>query len=154
MTALQLGFNPAITQTDVVLGPSLPVGDWLTTVIHTSLFTNKRAATDEVPEGATDPQGYWGDSFFSDSSLNSSYGSLLWTLRREKFVNNLEDRVRDMCLDALQWLIRDQHVRWLDVITTRNPGSSRVDIVVQYKRVGMGSHHTVIEQREFVNYAT
>ncbi len=148
MTALQLGFNSAITQTDVVLGQSLPVGDWLTTVIHTSLFTNKRAANDELPEGVTDPQGYWGDSFFSDS-----YGSLLWTLRREKFVNNLEGRVRDMCLDALQWLVRDKHVSWLDVITTRKPGSSRVEIIVQYKRGLTGQQNNVQEQREFFNHA-
>jgi len=130
-------------QTDISNGQQLAHDDWITTVIYTSLFTNKRAQNDEVPDDVSDPQGYWGDMFF-----NESYGSLLWTLRREKIINNLEGRVRTMCLDALAWLLRDNHIESLEVTTERVRGSSRIDILIQYTRDGIAQ-----EQRESFNAA-
>lgn len=108
-----LGMHFAIGGADLIPGRRLVTGDWLETVIFTSLFTDAQAPADLVPAGEF-RGGYWGDTF-SERSL----GSLLWTLRREKITQKVLMRARDICLDALVWLLDAQHIAGIDVATDR-----------------------------------
>ncbi len=110
---IALGMSYGVTSGDVLLGKTLTTGDWLATLVYTSLFTDARAAADEVPAGETSRGGYWGDAF-SERSL----GSLLWTLRREKLTPPVLLRVRDICLQALVWLLDAGHITAVDVQTS------------------------------------
>src|SRR5579875_2938906 len=61
-------------------GAQLARGDDLITSVAISLFTDRIAnADDPIPDGSTDPRGWWGD-------LDETYpiGSRLWLLDRSK----------------------------------------------------------------------
>ncbi len=119
MSALPAVFNTELLTGDLgcIDGAKMPEADWLQTVIYTHLFTNKRDA--EQSEG-----GHWGDMFY-----DNSFGSLLWTLRREKLTQKTLSSARDICLDALNWLLKLDHVSALDVVVTR-AGSRAMSIEV------------------------
>lgn len=129
MNALTLFFNTATGSADLLNGRSLQPGDWLKTVIYTSLFTDARASADELPAGETDRQGHWGDLFHSRSP-----GSLLWTLKRAKLNNDTVLRARDICLSALAWLMPTQ-LKTVEVHTERL-AANRLGILVQATRLG------------------
>ncbi len=67
--------------------------DGLDTAVYLSLFTDARNA--ESGEG-----GYWGDAVDDQPS-----GSLLWTVARTVMADALPLRVKEICADALQWLL-------------------------------------------------
>lgn len=108
-----LGMMYQTTGGDLIGGRALATGDWLATVIYTSLFTDARAESDDVPMGETTRGGYWGDAF-SPRSL----GSLLWTMRREKLSPQNLLRIRDICLQALAWLLDAGRIAAVDVQTS------------------------------------
>lgn len=106
MQALSLVFNANLAQADLALNAgSLGGNDWLRTVVHTSLFTNRR-------DPITGQAGYWGDYFSGES-----YGSLLYTLAREKLHRPTLQRARDYARSALQWLIDGGYVTAISVQT-------------------------------------
>lgn len=111
MNALGMTFNT--TYADLLTGKKLPTGHWLATQIFTSLFSDARATHEEIPPGETERGGYWGDTFSS-----RSLGSLLWTLRREKLTPPILLRARDICLQALAWLLDEGHITTVDVQTS------------------------------------
>jgi len=89
----QSGFDIALD------GPELTVDNGLRTAVIISLFTDRRAADDDViPDGSNDRRGWW---------ANPLLGSRLWLLSREKQTDEVLQRARGYVDEALRWLIDD-----------------------------------------------
>jgi len=77
--------------------------DGLAPAVMISLFTDARAdETTPLPGGETDRRGWW-----SDAVSETTTGSLLWLVGREKTVPGVAERVRAHCETALAWLVED-----------------------------------------------
>jgi len=77
----------------------------LKTAVTLSLFTDQRATTLELPPGEASRRGWWGDALAEIDG--DKYGSKLWLLSREKQTQEVAERAKEYCLEALQWLIDD-----------------------------------------------
>lgn len=87
----------------------------LDTAIIASLFTDRRAApTDHIPEGSHQG-GCWIDSY--PEVEGDIWGSRLWTLVRAKVTNATLREAREMCEEALAWLIEDGVASHVEVET-------------------------------------
>src|SRR5882724_7544310 len=86
-------------------GASLLVDKDLETAVVISLFSDRRAAPDDVIDGA-DRRGWWGDTY---ATVNGDQiGSRLWELRRQKQLQSVVNKAQEFCYEALQWLIDDK----------------------------------------------
>jgi phage gp46-like protein len=119
-----LVWNPAQFRGDLsVTSGDLAIGNDLETAVLISLFTDRIASPDYVPPAGSpaDRRGWWGDTY--EAQLNySPIGSRLWQLNRavKSDPKALLNQARDMCNEALQWLLDDQiassvtvNVTWL-----------------------------------------
>lgn len=81
-----------------------------------SLFTWRRAATDD-PVDDDERFGWWGDSYptFADDRI----GSRLWLLRRVKLTVDTQRDAEFYAREALQWLLDDNRVLEVEVISER-----------------------------------
>lgn len=91
-------------------GADLETDEGLETAIIISLFSDARASEAELPEGQTDPRGWWGDIADPDDVI----GSKLWTLHRQKSLNDVAVRAEEYARAALQWLVDDGVVSAVD----------------------------------------
>lgn len=82
-----------------------------------SLFSDKRASEDEVPDGGT-RRGWWGDTYADNKG--DQIGSKLWLLQREKLTNETLMRAKEYTEESLQWLITDRVVSRIDVSVERS----------------------------------
>ncbi|MEO6217770.1 MAG: phage GP46 family protein [Sphingomonas sp.] len=125
MTDIALIFDPLALSADIAIeGGSLATDDGLRTAIIISLFTDRRARADDVlPSPGADRRGWWGDCFNADP--NDRIGSRLWLLEREKLIAETALKARDMCIEALAWLIEDGVASTVDVETSIVPVSGR-----------------------------
>ncbi len=96
----------------------LAMDQGLTTAILHSLFSDARADCDELPAGAKQHRGWWGDCL---ASGNDRYGSKLWLLQREKRTRQTLQRAREYAHQALAWLVEDGHADKLRVETSWTP---------------------------------
>lgn len=79
----------------------------LKTAVLVSLFTDRRAEDDDVlPEEGASKRGWWAD-VFGVVGDGRRIGSRLWLLQREKQLNEVVNRAREYCKEALQWLVDD-----------------------------------------------
>ena len=81
-----------------------------------SLFTWRRAATDD-PVDDDERFGWWGDSY--PSIADDRIGSRLWLLRRVKLTADTQRDAEFYAREALQWLLDDQQVLEVDVLSER-----------------------------------
>jgi phage gp46-like protein len=89
----------------------LIMGNDLSTAVLISLFTDRRArADDEIPDGTTDPRGWWADALDGEQ-----IGSRLWLLSSARAVPDTTRRAQEYCKESLQWLLDDQIVSKIDV---------------------------------------
>jgi phage gp46-like protein len=87
-------------------GPDLAEGADIITAVIISLFTDRQAETsDIIPDGGTDPRGWWGD--LGGETL---IGSRLWLLDRAKQTDATLANARVYAEEALRWLVADQVV--------------------------------------------
>lgn len=121
MTDIALLFNPLTQSADIaVQGGSLATDDGLLTAVTKSLFTDARARDDDVlPHPGADRRGWWGDCFNADP--NDRIGSRLWLLEREKLIPATALKARDICTEALAWLVADGIASAVDVETAIVP---------------------------------
>jgi len=92
-------------------GADLLSGDDLQTAVLISLFTDRVAQPDDViPDGTTDPRGWWGDD------PERPVGSRLWLLGRAKQTTETLAAAQDYIVEALQWLIDDGVAAAVDVV--------------------------------------
>lgn len=80
--------------------------DGLDTAVILSLFTDRRADSDDIiPGNSDDKRGAWTDSFAEVEG--DQFGSRLWLLERAKLLPETVNRVREYCKEALDWMVRD-----------------------------------------------
>jgi phage gp46-like protein len=101
------------TETPLDFAPGLVAGRDLQTAVLISLFTDRLAGPDDViPDGSGDPRGWWGD-------LGQPYpiGSKIWLRLRAKQTQATLQLVQGDIIEALDWMIQDQVVARVDVVT-------------------------------------
>ena len=109
--ALQMG---RFTGDLSVSGGDLLRDDGLETAVSLSLFTDRRATRDLMPDVRdVDLRGYWGD--VATVVEGDQTGSLLWTLAREKETAQTLARARQYARDALQWMLDDKVASKIEV---------------------------------------
>jgi phage gp46-like protein len=92
-------------------GPLLTTGSDLQTAIIISIFSDRMAQPgDVIPDGSSDPRGWWADD-------TVPIGSRLWLLRRAKQTKETLQKAYDYLAEALQWLIDDGVVGRFDIST-------------------------------------
>ena len=91
----------------LVSGFDLERDDGLETAVIISLFTDRRASSEQIPAELPqdDLRGYWGD--ISNSTPSDQTGSLLWLLAREKQLPQVLSRAQQYCREALAWMVED-----------------------------------------------
>lgn len=78
----------------------------LQTAVLISLFSDRRARSDDLLPGATDDRrGWWGDAWPEVEA--DQIGSRLWLLSREKEVPETLRKAREYAQEALAWLVDD-----------------------------------------------
>ncbi len=93
-----------------IAGPDLLSGNDLQTAVLISLFSDRTAQpSDTIPDGTTDPRGWWGDNF------QYPVGSRLWLLGRSKQTRETLQAAQLYISEALQWLIDDGVAAAVDV---------------------------------------
>ncbi|NMZ35349.1 phage GP46 family protein [Pseudomonas proteolytica] len=81
-----------------------------------SLFTWRRAATDD-PVDDDERFGWWGDTY--PTIADDPIGSRLWLLRRVKLTAGTQRDAEFYAREALQWLLDDQQVLDVEVLSER-----------------------------------
>lgn len=79
--------------------------DGIRTAVIISLFTDRRANDEELPENEKSKRGWWGDLF--PDVEGDQIGSKLWLLSREKRTNETLNRAIDYAEEALGWMTDD-----------------------------------------------
>lgn len=116
MSMLALAYSDTTEQIDLQSKPSDRL-TWLENAVTISLFTDARAdADDEIPDGGTDRRGHWADMYLDE---DESLGSKLWLLKRQKVTQDVINKAKDYCTDALEWLVDDEHLQALNVTAER-----------------------------------
>ena len=105
--------------------------DPLTRAVVISLFTHRRADTDD---NADVPMGWWGDTW--PMVANDRYGSKLWLLQRSKLTNALVNTVRTYLRESLQWMLDDGVVSRVDIDVQRTGINELGNSIVLWRRDG------------------
>lgn len=103
----------------------------LETAVMLSLFLDRRAADDDVPPSG-DPQdrrGWWGDEFLPNRG--DRIGSRLWLLDRSKLTQETALSAREYAIEALAWMLEDQVVDGVDVVTELAPPALLMQITLR-----------------------
>lgn len=77
----------------------------LDTAVLLSLFTDRTSDPDDPIPPSSDKRGFWGDAF--PLVDGDRWGSRLWTLSRHKVTVDTLSTAREMCEEALQWMVDD-----------------------------------------------
>lgn len=87
-------------------GGDLGVDRGLESAVIVSLFSDARARPDDrLPDGETDPRGWWGQSYWVLPA--QTFGSRLWLLWREKQTDETARRAEDFAREALAWMLAE-----------------------------------------------
>lgn len=115
-----LAFDSVALESDlaIVAGDLAPERD-LSTAILLSLFTDRRAPPSLDLAGERDRRGFWGDAYAEKDG--DAFGSLLWTLAREKSLAIVTERAKRYCEEALAWMIADGIAERVNVTVERLP---------------------------------
>ena len=118
MPDISVIWDPVNAQGDwgVAATGDLITGNDLTTAVLISLFTDRVLSTDQLPpDGSNDRRGWWADTY-----EEMPIGSRLWTLARIAISNRTQllATARDMCNEALAWLISDGVAQAVNVQTS------------------------------------
>lgn len=129
MADISIVWDPVNAQGDwAVANGDLVTGSDLQTSVLISLFTDRVLPTDQAPpDGTNDRRGWWADTY-EDMPI----GSRLWTLARIAISNRTQllATARDMCNEALAWLITDGVAAQVNVQTSF-PAPTLLGIYVQ-----------------------
>lgn len=109
--ALEWGVGAA----DLVLGDEdLGADDGLRTAVMLSLFTDRRAESDDpLPSDDQDVRGWWADEFLPTPS--DRFGSRLWLLDRSADRVEVPRLAEEYDREALGWLLEDKVTERIDV---------------------------------------
>lgn len=103
----------------------------LETAVLLSLFTDRRAADDDVPPSgdARDRRGWWADEFAAVAG--DLIGSRLWLLDRSTRTNETVLHVTQYVNEALAWMIEDKVVASVAVTVETTDNALVVAIALQ-----------------------
>lgn len=101
-----------------------------------SLFTDRRAETDDRPPSGDerDRRGWWADQF--NEVEGDKFGSRLWLLDRSTLSNETVLRAKEYVDEALQWMIDDKVVAAISVTVTRMNAPAGILIAGELQRPG------------------
>jgi phage gp46-like protein len=101
MTDIRISMSAANFLGDIgIVDNDIATDDGLETAVVISLFTDARAPDGTLGDDeGEDPRGFWGDD---------TYGSLFWTLKREKQIDKVLNRAKQYGADALKWMVDDK----------------------------------------------
>ena len=109
----------------------------LETAVIISLFTDRRAKTDDIlpDSNSLDKRGWWGD-LVSDVE-DDQIGSRLWLLDREKTEKLVLLRAKKYLEEALEWLIEDEVAVKVVAQAERqgSPGNDRLILGVEIYKI-------------------
>lgn len=92
---------------------ALVADETLKTAISYSLMTYARASLDDVVPDPSDLKGWWGDSYAEVPG--DSFGCRAWTLIGSPITAGLLETLKQMILEALQWMVEDGYVSGFEV---------------------------------------
>ena len=111
---IALVWQPLFGWADMRLcGGDLQADAGLQTAIVASLFTDAPAQSgDEIPDGSSDPRGFWGDMPIDPaqqdvSAVRTPTGSRLWLLDGALQTDDTLTRAQHYANEALAWMITD-----------------------------------------------
>lgn len=115
--------------------------DGLETAVIISLFSDRRANTDDaIPGDSSDRRGWWADAF--GDVENDRIGSRLWLLEREKQLPSVLARAQEYAAESLQWLVDDGVVESVSVAAS-NPRDGILALAIDIFR----PHHPITQYR-------
>ena len=100
----------------------------LETAILLSLFSDRRATVEQLPDLEESKRGWWADDV--SDPIEDKWGSLLWIVERAKITNDLTARIEDFVRESLDWMIIDGVAERINVNAVRN-GLDRIDISIE-----------------------
>ena len=113
---IALTFNTLTLTSDInLIRGDLESEKDLATAVILSLFSDRRARSDDPLEPNESKRGWWGDTYAEIN--NDQFGSRLWLLRREKVLEKVLTRAQQYAQESLQWLIDDRVAEKINVTT-------------------------------------
>ena len=109
---------------------SIFAGNEIARSVIISLFSWARAHDDDEIEGGR-RNGFWGDTY--EDEAGAVTGSRLWLLCWQKLTDEVLQKCKDFCEQALAWLVTEGVASTVKVSVERN-GLDRVDILVEVVR--------------------
>lgn len=96
-----------------------------------SVFSERLAsAADELPAGTSDRRGYWGDYLLPRiQGVVDRLGSKMWTLSREKILQEVVARAEGFVVESLDWKLVTGEVITVDVTVVANGERLEVGVV-------------------------
>jgi phage gp46-like protein len=103
----------------------------LVTAVLLSLFTDRRAESDDVPPSGDegDRRGWWADQFATPEG--DKIGSRLWLLDRSTRTNETVLRAKEYVREALAWMIEDSVVESIDVAVETTANALVIAVALQ-----------------------
>lgn len=155
---IRIKWNSTYNQGDFSIddtGADLSTDEGLETAVVISLFTDRRAVSEELPAGEKRLKGWWGDSFADIP--NDKIGSKLWLLSREKELQCVAVKAKEYAEDALKWLIEDKIVLKVEV-EAELLGSGKLGLLVKIYRPNSNTsteyrYNYNWQAQEAINYA-
>lgn len=126
----ELQANSGDVMTDIALILSLQ------TSVIVSLFTDAQAQPgDAIPDGSSDPRGWWGDMPVDPAAQDAATtpdrtGSRIWLLDRALQTDQTQQLERHYAAEALQWMLDDDEASTITV-TASFPAPGRTGLVIE-----------------------
>jgi phage gp46-like protein len=152
VTDIALVWNSTIGEADLAIsGGDLQVDAGLQTAVIISFFTDAPAQPgDEIPDGSTNPRGWWGDMPIDTAQQDTAavpdhIGSRLWLLDRALQIPETLTRAVAYAKEALQWMIDDGVAGSVEA-TARFPQPGWIELETTIDQQGSKSKFTLAWQ--------
>ncbi|MFV2949663.1 phage GP46 family protein [Pseudomonas japonica] len=136
---IALKYDPDAKVYDLaIIDGDLAIDTSLETAVLLSLYTDRRALTEDLlPGEGSDRRGWWCDAY-----SERPHGSRLWLLSREKELDRVLRLAEEYAREALAWVIKDGIASSMDIEAVHlRPGVFQLIVGIQR------SSSTVLEGR-------
>ncbi len=111
----------------VIENGDLKADNGFETAVLMSLFSDAFVELEDLPEGETDPRGWWGDAL--SEPVTDEIGSKLWLFDRSKILENTESGLETFAKEALKWMLEDGIAATVSAVATRID-KERIDLSI------------------------
>jgi len=116
--------------------------DGLATMVLQILFTDARAAADDIlPDGSTDRRGWPGDTF-----ADEDWGSKLWLLERSKLTTDVKNKAVTYAQTALERHLKPDYAKKI-AVTGAIPQFQLLQLIIDITRPDGTDVTMTIQQR-------